>query len=59
MILKWLDDEYNEVVANVKMVNKSDIMPLYDTHIKSFECSDGGWIEIWNSCGKLVGYKED
>ena len=56
--LRFLDDDMNEVVVDVIRIEKADVRPLYDTHIRSVEVSDGWW-ELWNIDGCVCGYFEE
>lgn len=55
--LCYLDDNMNVVDVNVVVIEKADIRPLYDTHIRSIETGTGLW-ELWNIDGIVCGYFE-
>lgn len=57
MTLTYLDDEMNKVTVNVIVIEKADVRPPYDTHIRSVEVEDGWW-ELWNIDGYVCGYFE-
>lgn len=56
-IIRFFDWNGNFHEAFVKIVSKTEICPLFDTHIASVELNDG-FIEIWNVDGELWGYYE-
>lgn len=55
--LTYLDDNMNVVDVNVVVIEKADIRPPYDTHIRTVEVEDGWW-ELWNIDGVVCGYFE-
>lgn len=55
--LTYLDDNMNVVDVNVVVIEKADIRPPYDTHIRTIEVEDGWW-ELWNIDGVVCGYFE-
>ena len=58
--VRFLDDDMNEIIVNVIIIEKSDIRPLFDNHIRSIELSSGeGWMELWNIDGLVCGYIEE
>jgi len=56
--LRFLDDEVRECILDVLVVEKSDILPLFDKHIRSVEVENGWW-ELWNINGRVCGYFEE
>lgn len=55
--LCYLDDNMNVVDVNVVVIEKADIRPPYDTHIRSIEIGTDLW-ELWNIDGVVCGYYE-
>lgn len=55
--LTYLDNEMNTVEVNVIIIEKADVCPLYDKHIRTIEVY-GGWWELWNIYGVVCGYFE-
>lgn len=56
--LNYLDDEVRENSVDVVVIEKADVRPLFDTHIRTLEMSDGWW-ELWNIDGVVCGYFEE
>ena len=44
--------------ADVSEVKKSDINPMFDTHIACVKMNDGTYFEIYSVDGELHGYIE-
>lgn len=55
--LTYLDDNMNVVDINVMIIEKANVRPLYDRHIRTIEVYSGWW-ELWNIDGIVCGYFE-
>jgi hypothetical protein len=55
--LTYLDDYYRIQKIHVVEIEKADVRPPYDKHIRSIE-TYGGWWELWNIDGIVCGYFE-
>jgi hypothetical protein len=55
--LAYLDDNCKAQTINVVRIEKADVRPPYDKHIRSIETYTGWW-ELWNIDGVVCGYFE-
>lgn len=55
--LTYLDDDYEVQIISVVEIEKADVRPLFDKHIRSIETYTGWW-ELWNIDGVVCGYFE-
>lgn len=56
--ITYLNDNMEVEVVYVTIIEKADVRPPYDTHIRTVE-TYGGWWELWNVNGDVCGYFEE